>query len=91
MDQARTNAEAPRALAELFLKACALGAPCSDLAVALAAAVIDAAGVGLALEVLAGGEHRIARATALAARVLDASATAEDGDALVSKTEDASD
>ena len=71
MDQAWTSAEAPRALAELFLKACALGAPCGDLATALAAAVIDTAGVGPALEVLAGGEHRIARATELAARVLD--------------------
>jgi hypothetical protein len=77
VDQAWTSAEAPRALAELFLKACALGAPCGDLALALAEAVIDAAGVGLAVEVLAGGEHQIARATELAARVLDAEATAD--------------
>ena len=73
MDQAWTGSEALRPLAELFLKACALGAPCGDLAMALAGAVVDAAGVRLALEVLAGGEHQIARATELAARVLDAS------------------
>ncbi len=72
MDQAWTSAEAPRALAELFLRACALGAPCGDLATALADAVVDAAGVRLAVEVLAGGEHQIARATELAGRVLDA-------------------
>jgi hypothetical protein len=41
------------------------------LATALAAAVVDAAGVKLAVDVLAGGEHQIARATELAARVLD--------------------
>jgi len=34
--------------------------------------VVDAAGVRLAAEVLAGGEHQIARATELAARLLDA-------------------
>ena len=72
MDQAWTSAEAPRALAELFLKACALDAPCDDLATALAAAVIDTTGVRLAVDVLAGGEHQIARATELAGRVLDA-------------------
>ena len=72
MDQAWTSAEAPRALAELFLKACALGAPCGDLATALAAAVVDAVGARLAVEVLAGGDHQIAHATELAARVLDA-------------------
>jgi hypothetical protein len=72
VDQAWTSAEAPRALAELFLKACALGAPCGDLATALASAVVAAAGVRLAVEVLDGGEHQIARAAELAARVLDA-------------------
>jgi hypothetical protein len=41
------------------------------LATALAEAVVDAAGVRLAVEVLASGEHQIARATELAARVLD--------------------
>jgi hypothetical protein len=46
------------------------------LARALAEAVVDAAGVPLAIEVLSGGEHQIARATELAARVLDAEATA---------------
>ena len=74
MDQAWTGAEAPRGLAELFLKACSLGAPCGDLALALAEAVVDAAGARLAVEVLAGGEHQIARATELAARVLGAEA-----------------
>jgi hypothetical protein len=63
--------ERTAALAELFLRACALGAPCDDLALALANAVVDAAGARLALEVLDGGEHRLARATALAGRVLD--------------------
>ena len=63
--------ERTAALAELFLRACALGAPCDDLAVALAKAVVDAAGARLALEVLDGGEHRLARATELAGRVLD--------------------
>ena len=71
LNQAWTGSEALRSLAELFLKACALGAPCGDLATALAAAVVDAAGVKLAVDVLAGGEHQIARATELAARVLD--------------------
>lgn len=75
MDQPWTSSETPRALAELFLKACALGAPCGDLATALAEAVVDAAGVRLALEVLAGGEFQIARATELAARVLDVTGT----------------
>jgi len=74
VDQAWTSAEAPRALAELFLKACALGAPCGDLATALADAVVDAAGVRLAVDVLSAGEHQIARATELAGRVLDAEA-----------------
>ena len=84
MDQAWTNSEAQRALAELFLKACALGAPCGDLATALAEAVVDAAGVRLAVEVLAGDEHQIARATELAARVLEAAGAGAE------KTEDAS-
>jgi hypothetical protein len=89
VDQAWTSAEAPRAVAELFLKACALGAPCGDLATAFAEAVVDAAGVGLAVEVLAGGEHQIARATELAARVLDAVAMTGAG-ARAEQTEDAS-
>ena len=71
-------------LAELFLKACALGAPCGDLA----AAVVDAAGARLAVEVLSDGEHQIARATELAARVLDAEATGVETRA--EQTEDAS-
>jgi hypothetical protein len=63
--------ERTAALAELFLRACAIGAPCDDLAIALADAVVDAAGGRLALEVLAGGELRFARATELAERVLE--------------------
>jgi len=90
VDQAWTSAEAPRGLAELLLKACTLGAPCGDLATALADAVIDAAGVALAVEVLAGGEHQIARATELAARVLDAGAVSDGAEARSTKTEDAS-
>jgi hypothetical protein len=65
------RSERTAALAELFLRACAIGAPCDDLAVALADAVVDAAGARLALEVLAGGELRFARATELAERVLE--------------------
>jgi hypothetical protein len=42
------------------------------LATALADAVVAAAGVRLAVDVLAGGEHQIARATELAGRVLAA-------------------
>jgi hypothetical protein len=60
------------------------------LATALAEAVVDAAGVRLAVDVLSGGEHRIARATELAARVLDAHASGGADDALAQKTEDAS-
>jgi len=90
VDQAWTGAETLRPLAELFLKACALGAPCGDLATALAEAVVDAAGVRLAVDVLAGGEHRIARATELAALVIDADAKSERSADLSSKTEDAS-
>ncbi len=90
MDQAWTSSEAPRGLAELVLKACALGAPCGDLATVLAEAVIEAAGVELAVEVLSGGEHQIARATELAARVLDAGALSDGAEARPKKTEDAS-
>lgn len=71
--------ERAAALAELFLRACALGAPCDDLARALANAVVDAAGARLALEVLEGGEHRLARATELAGRVLDSVRAEVDG------------
>jgi len=68
----RAESERAAALAELVLRACALGAPCDDLAIALANAVVDAAGARLAVDVLAGSEHRFARATELAGRVLDA-------------------
>ncbi len=59
-------------LAELYLRACAAGAPCNDLAEAMAKAVLESEVVRLAQAVLSGGEHRYARATELAARVLDA-------------------
>ena len=62
-----------RELAELFLRACAVGAPCDDLAAALAESVLEDDLVRLAFEVLDCGEHRYARATKLASAVLDAS------------------
>jgi hypothetical protein len=63
-----------RELAELFLRACAAGAPCDDLATALAESVLEDELVRLALDVLDGGEHRYARATELASMLLDATA-----------------
>lgn len=59
-------------LAELFLRACSAGAPCADLANALAESVLEAAKVRLALDVLERDEHAYAKATELASRVLDA-------------------
>jgi len=59
-------------LAELFLRACSAGAPCTDLANALAESVLEAAEVRLALDVLEGDECLYAKATELASRVLDA-------------------
>jgi hypothetical protein len=59
------------ALAELLLRAAAIGAPCAELARALAESVIDqAVGVRLAIEVLAGGEHMTTRAIELAEAML---------------------
>jgi hypothetical protein len=71
VDQSWTKTER---LAELFLKACAAGAPCHDLATALAESVLESVAVRLALDVLDGGDHRYARATELASAVLNASA-----------------
>ena len=71
VEQSWSNA---RELAELFLRACAAGAPCDDLATALAECVLEDELVRLALDVLDGGEHRYARATELASAVLDLSA-----------------
>ena len=63
-----------RELVELFLRACAVGAPCDDLAAALAESVLEDELVRLALDVVEGGEYRFARATELASAVFDASA-----------------
>jgi len=53
-------------LAELLLRACALGAPCGELASALADAVLDSTAARLALQVREGGAHSITRAIELA-------------------------
>lgn len=58
-------------LADVFLRACALGAPCGELAVALANAVIDASGARVAVEILEGGEFAFARAIELAKRIIE--------------------
>ena len=58
-------------LADVFLRACALGAPCGELAVALANAVIDASGARVAVEILDGGEFAVARAIELAKRIIE--------------------
>jgi len=62
-------------LAELYLRACTAGAPCDDLAVALANAVLDSEVVRLALEVLDSEQHRHAKATELASRLLETTNT----------------
>lgn len=62
-------------LAVLFLRACGAGAPCDDLALALARAVLDAPLVALARAVLDDGDHRFARATELADAILAAAAS----------------
>lgn len=59
------------AVADVFLRACALGAPCGELAVALANAVIDASGARVAVEILDGGEFAVARAIELAKRIIE--------------------
>ncbi|MBN1607842.1 MAG: hypothetical protein JW940_14485 [Polyangiaceae bacterium] len=78
MDQSWTTAwtspegaQRVAAFAEVFLRACAVGAPCDELAVGLANAVLDASDARLALKVLESESHRIAFATELAGRVLD--------------------
>lgn len=64
------RAPSPEALAEVFLRACAVGAPCGELAAALAESVLADQGARLAAEVLRGGEHVHARAIELAELVL---------------------
>jgi hypothetical protein len=61
-----------RALAEVYLRAVAIGAPANELAETLAQAVLGSELVRLANAVLASDEFRTARATELAARILDA-------------------
>ena len=68
-----------RELAELFLRACAVGAPCEDLATALAESVLEDDLIRLALDVLGCEEHRYARATELASKVLAATASSAAG------------
>ena len=70
MERPWTNSETPRELAELFLKACALGAPCGDLTTGWLT-------LWSTLQACAWPsrcwpkEYQIARAIELAARVLD--------------------
>lgn len=61
-----------RSLAEIYLRAVAIGAPANELAETLATAVLGSELVRLAQVVLAGGEFRAARATELARKILDA-------------------
>ncbi len=63
-------------LAELYLHACAAGAPCNDLALALANAVLDSDFVQLARAVLDSEQHRHAKATELAGRLLESAGQA---------------
>jgi hypothetical protein len=65
------------ALADVFLRACALGAPCGELAMALANAVVDASGARVAVEILEGGEFAVARAIELAKQILEPSDNAQ--------------
>jgi len=58
-------------LADLFLRACAIGAPAGELATALAQAILDVPATALALRVLEAGEHRLARAIELAEHLLE--------------------
>ena len=71
-DETSVSAPQPTVLAELYLRACAAGAPCNDLALALANAVLDNEFVRLALSVLDSEKHRHAKATELAGKLLDA-------------------
>ncbi len=67
----RWTPERLRELAEVYLRALALGVAADELALALADVVLGDDVVRLALAVREGGEHRHARATELAGRVLD--------------------
>jgi hypothetical protein len=85
VDQTWTSADAARwtperlgELAEIYLRAVALGAACEDLALTLARAVLTDDLGRLALAVLEDDEHRYARGVELAKHVLD---SAEQSDA----------
>ena len=60
-----------RELAEIYLRAVAVGAPANELAVALADAVLGSELVQLAQAVLSDEQYRYARATELAGKILD--------------------
>jgi len=64
-----------RELAEVYLRAVAIGAPANELAETLANAVLGSELVRLAEAVLGPAEFRTARATELAARILDAASS----------------
>jgi integrase len=64
-----------RGLAEVYLRAVAIGAPANELAETLANAVLGSELVRLAEAVLGATEFRIARATELAAKILDAASS----------------
>lgn len=66
----RGHAPSSAVLAELSLRACAAGAPCGRLALALAESVLTDAAARLAAEELRGGAYVHARAVDLAERVL---------------------
>ena len=70
-DAARWTPERLRELAEVYLRAVALGAACEDLALTLARAVLTDDLGRLALAVLEDDQHRYARCTELAKHVLD--------------------
>ena len=87
MDQTWTSADAARwtpdrlrELAEIYLRAVALGAACEDLALTLARAVLTDDLGRLALAVLEDAEHRYARATELAKHVLDSAKQSDAND-----------
>jgi hypothetical protein len=68
-----------RALADVFLRACAVGAPCGELAVVLADTVLSHEVVRLAEEVRRGGPHAVTRAIELAEAILRCPADATEG------------
>jgi hypothetical protein len=75
--QTRQQSLEPSALADAFLRAVSAGDDrATDLAAALAQAVVDASGVTLALGVLEGGPLALTRAIRLAEQVLSRHAKA---------------